>query len=87
VKCKPSIKWGCLKWRRASNILCDTKVPLRLEGKFYRTTLRLTMLYAAECWEVKNQYENKISVAEMRMLRWIRDRIRQDMITLKRELG
>lgn len=45
------------------------------------------MLYVAECWEVKNQYENKISVAEMRMLRWIRDRIRQDMITLRESWG
>jgi len=41
------------------------------------------MLYGTECWAVKNQHENQVSVAEMRMLRWMsgktgRDRIRND---------
>lgn len=26
-----------LKWRRASSILCETKIPLKLKEKFYRT--------------------------------------------------
>jgi len=43
------------------------------------------MLYGMECWVVKNQHENKISVAEMRMLHWMcgktrRDEIRSDNI-------
>jgi len=29
------------------------------------------MLYITKCWAVKNQHIYKISVAEMRMLRWI----------------
>ena len=42
-------------------------------------------MYGTECWAVKNQHENKLSVAEMRMLRWIcgktrLDRIRNDNI-------
>jgi hypothetical protein len=51
------------------------------------------MLYGAECWEVKNQHENQVSVDEMGMLHWmsgkirrIRIRIRNDTIR-ERELG
>jgi len=38
------------------------------KGKFYNTTVIPAMLYAMECWAVKNQHKNKISVAKMRML-------------------
>jgi hypothetical protein len=43
------IKAGWLKWRQASRVLCDPRVPLKLKGKFYRTTIRPAMLYGAEC--------------------------------------
>ncbi|TVU49550.1 hypothetical protein EJB05_00863, partial [Eragrostis curvula] len=39
------IKTGWLKWCQASGVLCDTKMPQKLKGKFYRTTIRLAMLY------------------------------------------
>jgi hypothetical protein len=43
------------------------------------------MVYGAECWATKGQYIQKMSVAEIRMLRWIcgytrKDRIRNDDI-------
>jgi hypothetical protein len=47
-----------------SNVLCDKKVPLKLEVKFYRAVVRQKMLYETKCWDVKNQ-ENKLSVSEM----------------------
>ena len=79
------IRAGWVKWRQASGILCDRKVPQKLKGKFYRTAIRPAMLYGAECWATKRQHVRKISVAEMRMLRWScghtrRDRIRNDDI-------
>jgi hypothetical protein len=42
-------------------------------------------MYVTECWATKGQHVQKISVAEMRMLRWIcghtrKDRIRNDDI-------
>jgi hypothetical protein len=43
------IKVIWLKWRQASDILCDSRVPLKLKGKFYMTAIRPTMLYGAEC--------------------------------------
>jgi hypothetical protein len=33
------IKVGWLKWCQASGVLCDTRVPLKLKGKFYRTMI------------------------------------------------
>jgi hypothetical protein len=38
------------------------------------------MFYGTECWAVKNQHENKVSVAHMSMLRWLSGKTRQDRI-------
>ena len=66
-------------------------VLLKLKGKFYRTTIRPAMLYGTECWAVKSQHENKLNVAEMRMLRWMSGHTRHDKISneciIERELG
>ena len=47
------ISAGWLKWRQASGILCDKRVPQKLKVKFYRTAIRPVMLYGAECWPTK----------------------------------
>ncbi|XP_060191726.1 uncharacterized protein LOC132621465 [Lycium barbarum] len=81
------VKWprkGWMKWRFASEVLCDKKVPPKLKGKFYKVMVRPTMLYGAECWPVKKSHIQK-KVAEMRMLRWMcgntrSDRIRNEVI-------
>ncbi|KAH0461941.1 hypothetical protein IEQ34_009516 [Dendrobium chrysotoxum] len=82
------IQVGWLKWRNASGLLCDRKVPLKLKGKFYKMVVRPAMLYGAECWPLKEKHNSKLSVAEMRMLRWmsgftLRDRIRNEHIREK----
>jgi hypothetical protein len=84
------IKASWLKWRQASGVLCDPKVPLKLKGKFYRTAIRPAMLYGAECWPTKRWHVQQLSVAEMRMLQWIccntrRDRVWNDDI--RKRLG
>ena len=38
------------------------------------------MLYGTECWVIKKQHINIMSVAEMRMLRWISGNTRKDRI-------
>jgi hypothetical protein len=63
------IKAGWLKWRQASDVLCDPRVPLKLKGKFYRTAIRPVILYGAECWPTKRRHVQQLNVAEMRMLR------------------
>jgi hypothetical protein len=79
------IKTGWLKWCQPSSILCAPRVPLKLKGKFYMTTIRLTMLYGVECWTTKRQHVQQLIIAEMCMLRWIcghtrRDRVQNDDI-------
>ncbi|AQK40494.1 La-related protein 6B [Zea mays] len=79
------IKAGWMKWRQASGVICDKRVPQKLKGKFYRTTIRPAMLYGAECWPTKRRHIQQLSVAEMRILRWIcghtrLDRVRNDDI-------
>jgi hypothetical protein len=74
------IQVGWLKRKRVSSVLCDMKFPIELKGNFYWTIVRLGMLYGTECWAVKNQGENKLSVAEMRMLRWMCGKTRWNKI-------
>ena len=61
------------------------RVPQKLKDKFYRTAIRSTMLYGAECWPTKRRHVQQLSIAEMRMLRWLcghtrRDRVRNKII-------
>ena len=65
------IQVGWNKWRNASSILCDCKVLLKLKGKFYKTAIRSAMLYGAECQGTNYEHEQKMRVAEMKMLRWM----------------
>ncbi|KAM1632312.1 hypothetical protein ACFX2K_020220 [Malus domestica] len=43
------IQAGWMKWKNASGVLCDHRMPLKLKGKFYRTAIRPAMLYGTEC--------------------------------------
>jgi hypothetical protein len=74
------IKAGWLKWCQASGVLCDPRVPLKIKGKFYRTTIRPAMLYEVECWPTKRRHVQQLSVAEMCMLRWICGNTRRDRV-------
>jgi len=38
------------------------------------------MLYDTEYWAIKKQYVNKMSIAEIKMIRWISRNIRKDRI-------
>ncbi|XP_074373850.1 uncharacterized protein LOC141714217 [Apium graveolens] len=62
------IKSGWLKWRAATGVLCDRRVPSRVN---YRVAIRPALLYGSECWALKKAQECRLEVAEMRMLRWI----------------
>ena len=73
-------------------MLCDGKIPLKLKEKFYRTTIRQALLYGLKCWAVKYQHEQKTSVVEMKMLRWMcghtrKDKIRNEVIRNKVGVG
>jgi hypothetical protein len=74
------ISVGWLKWRYASSILCDNRVPQNLKGKFYRTMNHPTMLYDVECWPIKRRYVKQLSVGKMCMLCWFCGHTRRDRV-------
>jgi hypothetical protein len=56
--------------------------------KISRVAVIAVMFYGTKCWVVKNQHESKVSVVEMRMLRWMcvrLDEIRLEIIALEIE--
>ena len=60
--------------------MCDKKIPLKLKGRVYRTVVRPTLLYRAECWPTKRSHLQRMKVAEMTMLRRICGHTRLDKI-------
>ena len=64
------IQSGWKNWKRVSGILCDRRISLRVKGKVYKTVVRPAMMYGAETWSMKKAQE-KLDVAEMRMLKWM----------------
>ncbi len=74
------IKARWLKWRRATGVLCNRKIPNKLKKKFYHTTIRPAMLYCSECWPLKESYVSEIKVAEMRILRWMSGHTKLDEV-------
>ena len=71
---------GWQKWKAASGVLCDKRVPIGLKGKVYRTVVRPAVLYGSECWPVKKTQIQRLMVAEMRMVRWMCGFTRLDRI-------
>jgi len=79
---------GWQKWRNASGVLSDKKIPISLKGQVYRMVVRLALLYGAECWSVKKTQVQRLMIAEMIILRWMcgfarLDRIRNEVIIEK----
>ena len=50
---KQRIRVGWQKWKAASGVLCDKRVPLDLKGKVYRMVVKPAVLYGSECWPLK----------------------------------
>ena len=69
------IRVGWQKWRNASRVLCEKKIPVRLKGRVYCMIVRPAMLYGAKCWPIK-----RLMVADMRMIRWMCSYTRLDKI-------
>ena len=69
--CKNRVGLAWNKWREVTGVICDKKVPVKLKHKIYKTVIRPTMTYGAECWTMKKKDEMLMNKTEMRMLRWI----------------
>jgi hypothetical protein len=82
--------WGA--WKRITGVMCDTKVPIKLKGKMYKTMVRPAIMYGMETVAVTKVQEEKMNVTEMKMLRWSigvtkMDRIRNENIREKLRVG
>jgi len=69
--------------KNASGVLCDRRIPLKLKGRVYRMVVRPALLYGAECWPIKKSHNQRMRVAEMRMICWICGHTRLDKIRNK----
>ncbi|XP_037779447.1 uncharacterized protein LOC119575988 [Penaeus monodon] len=79
------IQSGWNNWRKVPGVLCDGRVPFRLNGKVHKAVVRPALTYGLEAAPLKKLEEKKLDVAEMKMLRWMvgvtkRDKIRNDYI-------
>ena len=63
------ISVGWLKWQENSGVFCDRKMPRKLKGKLYKTVVRPALTYGSECWTRYKAYDDKMTAAEMKMLR------------------
>ena len=73
---------ACLDEMEAADgrAMWQKKMPIKRKDKVYKTVIKPTLIYGAECWAVRKKDENIFHVAEMRMLRWIRDKTRKDHV-------
>jgi hypothetical protein len=47
-----------VKWRQASGVLCDPRVPQKLKDESYRTVIQPAIIYGAEYWPTKSRHVN-----------------------------
>ena len=53
-----SAAWG--NWNRCSGVLCDKRMPVKLNGEVYKTVVRSTRLYGAETWATTTRQEARL---------------------------
>ena len=58
----------------------NKKVPEVLKNKIYRTAIRPAMTYGGECWAIRKCEQNQMNTTEIKMLRWIQGKTRNDHI-------
>ena len=62
--CKNRVRLAWNKWREVTGVICDKKVPVKLKHKIYKTVIRPTMTYGAECWTMKKKDEMLMNKTE-----------------------
>lgn len=72
-----------MKWREASSVLYDKRIPIRLKVRFYKAVFTSAMIYESECWVMNGKMQQKMSVVEIRILRWMSGVAREDQIRNK----
>ncbi len=47
------VKLAWMKWKQLTGVLCDKNVPVKLKDEVYKTVIKPTMTYGAECWRLE----------------------------------
>jgi len=69
-----------MRLNEGSGVLCDKRILMMLKGNLYKRVVRLIMSYGSECWADDNKIGQRMSVADMRMLKWMKGVTREDTI-------
>lgn len=77
------IKCRCMKWRKASSVLCDKRIPIGLKGKLYKTVVKPAMMFVSKGCVTVRKIKQDMSVTEMKMLKWMIGGTREDRIRNK----
>ena len=51
-----------MKWKRASRVLCNRRIRIKLKEKSYESIIWLVVLFGTKCWSIKKQHVYKMSV-------------------------
>ena len=65
--CKGCQAWQ--QWNELSGVMCDRKLPHRLNMKIYSIVIQPVFMYGAETWAMKRK-ELLLTRTEIRTLRW-----------------
>ncbi|XP_060809325.1 uncharacterized protein LOC132903884 [Amyelois transitella] len=69
VKTRITAAWS--KWREVADVVCDPKMPVRLNGQVSKAIMRPVLLYSSETWPVLERLKQNLYDTEMNMLRWM----------------
>lgn len=56
------------------------RIPVKLKGEFHSIAIRPIMYYGTEYWAARKHYVHKMSMAEMKILRYMYGNVRKDRI-------
>lgn len=68
-------------------MLCDRRTLVESKGKVCKKTIRPALLCGMEFWANKKEHAKKLSVSEMRMLRWMHGKSKEDKSRSERIRG
>ena len=89
--CKRIVAGWC-NWKKITGIMCDRRVAPKLKGRLFKVMVRPAMLYGLETVAMTKKIEQKMQVAELKMMRYSLgisriDRIRNDLIRGTMKIG
>ena len=70
-------------WRRVLGVICNRRLPARVQGKVYSLVANPTMVYGLETVTVTKKQVKEMEVAEIKMLRFAMGVTRKDKIRNK----